>query len=598
MLAELVPHVQEFTLSDGQCDLSKLTICWTSGLPERSEALFVGELPRVLFNGEGPRRFRAVFAAKATEIGDENLAERVPEVEQGYAMTVTPSCVTIEGRDAAGLWYGLQTYVKLWHMGPVIPTGEIRDWPAVKYRGIHVDLKGYQPTFGKLLEMCRLMSQYKINAILLEVEDKYAFRCAPEVGVEGAYTYEQFRKLSRTCRDLQIALIPKLQSLGHVDYILKHERYAHLRENGHPFQFCPRNEEASALWKAMALELMDCFREHEFFHIGSDETANLGECPVCKDYTKAEGYVHCVQQCIDTVLEQGKTPIMWEDILRNAHHNLSDDDVEKTWSLGAKCILNYWAYGFGTNERDQTLPHLPKYLDKGMRVWGASAFFGASSMIENVPPLRARTANVKAWTKEAVENDLEGVIATGWTKFRSADPPAESPDASWVTLIYAAESTWWGKERELDEFVPVMSRSFWGTDVAPACLAFLMELDPRHLPKKDERPVAARNADSLELLMAAADVYAHLRNRQDVYFLLHMYHEFYGKRLPDYILNHIKRRTTDLKASTEECRKAFGEALAKFYLEPGVSETMESRFGRDAVLVAEMEELIAKTEYL
>ena len=598
MYSAVLPHPQEITQADSVCSVAKLIICRVTGLAEETVDYLKADFPGIAFEMVEGDGFSAVLSGHTGCAGEKSVVERIPDAEQGYVLNVRKCCVTIAANDAAGLWYGFQTLVNLKNAGKEIPAGEIRDWPTVKYRGIHVDLKGYQPKFPKLLEMCRLMAQYKINAVLLEVEDKYEFACAPGVGVEGAYTHDQFRELSRVCKALHIEMIPKLQSLGHVDYILKHEAYAHLRENNHPFQFCPRNEEASALWKAMALELIDCFQEHDYFHIGSDETANLGECPVCSQYTKAESYVHCVQKCIDTVIECGKKPIMWEDILRNAHHNLSDDEVETTWSLGRKCILNYWAYGYGTGDENETLPYLPKYLENDMEVWGASAFFGASNMIENLPPLKARTANVRAWTRTAKENGLEGVIATGWTKFRSADPPAESPDASWMTLIYTAESTWWGQERSLEDFIPVMSRSFWGVDISDAYTAYLLSEDPRDLPKPEDRPAATRNAESYALFMAAADMYTHLRNRQDVYFLLHMYHEFYGKKLPDYILNRVKHCTQALKETTAAGRKAFGEALAVFYCEPGVSETMESRFGRDAVLVEQMEELIEKTDYM
>jgi len=66
--------------------------------------------------------------------------------------------------------------------GAPISAVKIRDWPTLRHRGIHVDLKGYQPRFDSLLQMLRLLSRFRINAILLEVEDKFAYGCAAEVG--------------------------------------------------------------------------------------------------------------------------------------------------------------------------------------------------------------------------------------------------------------------------------------------------------------------------------------------------------------------------------------------------------------------------------
>ena len=140
------------------------------------------------------------------------------------------------------------------------------------------DLKGYQPKPEVLKEELRLLASYKINSILLEIEDKYDYRCAPGVGVRGAYTFEEMREISRYAKSMNIMIVPKLQSLAHVDYLLKHARYAKLREDGHPFQYCASNPSAQKLWESMADELMECFAEHkEYFHIGADETDLLGQ---------------------------------------------------------------------------------------------------------------------------------------------------------------------------------------------------------------------------------------------------------------------------------------------------------------------------------
>ena len=387
MYHTILPHPQAFTFGEGTLSAETITRCALCGLPEETTAFLKDELPDIGFEHGDFEGFVAVLAGPDEElVPNPGLAVRLPSEEQGYLLQIEPDRVELRGYDAAGLWYGFQTLIELWRGGRSIECGEIRDWPSIRWRGIHLDLKGYGFHFDKLIETCHLLSHYKINAILLEVEDKFQYQCAPEVAVEGAYTKEQFQELSACCESLFIQVIPKLQALGHVDYILKHERFAGLREKDHPFQFCPRNEEAHALWRSMASELFECFPGHDFFHIGADETANLGECPICEKHSKADNYIHMVRGAIDHVLENGRQPIMWEDILRNAHGNLDEDEVEATWELGERCILNYWRYDPRIGER--ALPVLPRYLDRGMKVWGASAFFGAGpTMIENVPPL-------------------------------------------------------------------------------------------------------------------------------------------------------------------------------------------------------------------
>ena len=104
-----------------------------------------------------------------------------------------------------------------------------------------------------------ILASYKVNSILLELEDKYDFHSAPGIGVPGAYTHEQLKVFSAYAKARHIQIVPKLQSIAHVDYILKHERYRHLREEGHVFQYCAVNREAQKLWESMCEELMDCF---------------------------------------------------------------------------------------------------------------------------------------------------------------------------------------------------------------------------------------------------------------------------------------------------------------------------------------------------
>ena len=45
-----------------------------------------------------------------------------------------------------------------------------------------------------------------------------------------AFSKEAFRELLVECHDLGLEPIPLLQTIGHAEYVLKHEKYRHLRE--------------------------------------------------------------------------------------------------------------------------------------------------------------------------------------------------------------------------------------------------------------------------------------------------------------------------------------------------------------------------------
>lgn len=589
---DLLPKPQEMTSAAGCCLVQDITHGQVCGLPDLAMTWLQRDLPDVNLQTAAGPGFRAVLGGSSAA-GDGEFASQMPPRQEAYALRVTQGRIDVAANDRVGLWYGLQSAVQLLsRSSDTIPAGEVYDWPAIQRRGIHLDLKGYQPRFERLLETCHLLSRYRINTILLEVEDKLAYSQVPQVGVPGAYTPAQFRELSTFCEAIGIEVIPKLQCLGHVDYLLKHDRYAHLRENDHPFQYCPRNEEGMALWQAMAEELMECFPGHRYFHIGADETGNLGECPRCSPHSKASSYIHRVQQCIDVVLAAGRQPILWEDILRNLHGNLSEGELDSTWALGKEAVLMYWAYGYGGT--GNTFPLLPRYQARGLNVWGASGFSGCGpSWIQNVPPLAERALNISAWTKTAIENELGGIVATGWTRIASADPPAEPPEACWFTMLYAAESMWWGQERSLSEFCGAASRSLFGTDLSPEYGPTLGDGAAGASPKHDVTVRA--QPERFALLQAATAIETHDGLRQELLDTLRMYHGRLGVRMPDYRVDLVRRRLAGFEESLARHRHDLRAALEALYEDSTVVDAVDSRLGADDSLVARTRTLLAQT---
>lgn len=580
MFDAIVPQVQQYTGDGELCPTVGWQMCQATGLSAATLACLREDVPAWTVTEIAGVGFTAA-------VGAAPAAGEAPAQSEGYRLCITPAGARVDGHDAAGLWHGLQTLRQFEDAGEA-PVGEIIDWPAVARRGIHLDLKGYGPTFPRLLEIVSLLSRYKINVILLEVEDKFAFQSAPGVAVPEGYTPAQMRELSRVCAARHIQVMPKLQCLGHADYLLKHPQYAALREDNHPFQYCARNEDGFRLWAALAEELLTAFAEHTYFHVGADETMYLGRCPVCKEHRRADTYIHRVQQCLDLVRGHGKTPVMWEDILRNLHGHLEENELKRTWALGRDAELMYWAYGYGGN--NNVFPFLEPYLDGGMTLWGASGFSGCGpSWVQNVPPLSERALNISAWTQAAVTHPLQGVVTTGWTKIASADPPAEPIEACWFTMLYAAESLWAGREQPLDAFCRRAYRSLFGGELPDGLLAYLLERSTRGLG--DVAADAPRNAERLALLLAAAQYDDLERQRAFIYETVHMYHGLLDG-LADYRVEMVGNRVADFRRVYERCRPAYEQALAALAGPSTVAAVIQSRFGRDAELLDELERML------
>lgn len=72
------------------------------------------------------------------EVGDKAVKayrKQVPAHAEGYLLSVEPGRVVIAGRDGAGTYYGVQTFLRLWEQQNVMQC-RIEDWPSVDCRGV------------------------------------------------------------------------------------------------------------------------------------------------------------------------------------------------------------------------------------------------------------------------------------------------------------------------------------------------------------------------------------------------------------------------------------------------------------------------------
>ena len=72
------------------------------------------------------------------EVGDKAVKayrKQVPAHAEGYLLSVEPGRVVIAGRDGAGTYYGVQTFLKLWQQQNVMQC-RIEDWSSVDCRGV------------------------------------------------------------------------------------------------------------------------------------------------------------------------------------------------------------------------------------------------------------------------------------------------------------------------------------------------------------------------------------------------------------------------------------------------------------------------------
>lgn len=184
------------------------------------------------------------------------------------------------------------------------------------------------------------LSELGFDTLLWEVENAFQWQSCPECAVPDTLPMEELRRLLDLASSLGFENIPLLQTLGHCEYVLKHKRYAHLSEDGHIDQYCPLNPDVLPFLESWIDETMEIFGSPRLFHVGADETWQLGVCPQCANHAKANGIgdlfrIH-MDRVIEMVVARGARPLLWADMFLSHPETLP--------GLSQEAILCDWAY--------------------------------------------------------------------------------------------------------------------------------------------------------------------------------------------------------------------------------------------------------------
>ncbi len=92
-------------------------------------------------------------------------------------------------------------------------------------KGFHLDMRIQVMTMDTLKAFALKLSRNGINTLIMEWEGTYPFEKHPLIPNRYAYTKAEIVSFIKYCNGLGIDVIPLQQSFGHVEYILRNERY-------------------------------------------------------------------------------------------------------------------------------------------------------------------------------------------------------------------------------------------------------------------------------------------------------------------------------------------------------------------------------------
>ncbi len=259
-------------------------------------------------------------------------------VGDAYRVDVTKQGVRIEAGGSAGLRWATETLVQLVDERGRLPLGRIDDAPDFERRGVMLDVsRGKVPTLETLCELVDYCAALKLNVLMLYVEHTFRFRRHPGIGEDDSpLLAEELRTLDAYAAANHVELVPSLQSLGHMEHVLKLPEYAHLAETDAGWTIAPEHRGTPKLLAELYDEYLPNFRS-PLFNANCDEPWDLprGQS-AAKEAKRGPGgvfvdHVHRVQRL---AREHDKRTMIWADVV-HAHPDrvaeLDDDLVFLDW---------------------------------------------------------------------------------------------------------------------------------------------------------------------------------------------------------------------------------------------------------------------------
>ncbi|XP_061080210.1 beta-N-acetylhexosaminidase isoform X1 [Conger conger] len=293
---------------------------------------------------------------------------------------------------------------------------------------VHLDLKGAAPKMKYLEQIFPLFSSLGATGVLLEYEDMFPYEGDLQLlRSPYAYSAEDIKTIRNLAKLSNLQVIPLVQVFGHLEFVLKHEKYTELREvEAYPNSLNPHALGAQALIQAMVIQVMDQHPDSPWLHIGADEVFGLGESQDSKNWLNnnvgdvGKMFLNHVVAVARFIVERrpGIHLLMWDDMMRQiSASTLKESGLPSL----ASPVIWFYAAELNLKKIDQLIS---KYQEVGFKdVWFASAFKGASCIYQRVTPLSKHLTNHLSWLKvmksmsKYPSISFRGIVLTGWQRY-------------------------------------------------------------------------------------------------------------------------------------------------------------------------------------
>jgi hypothetical protein len=375
--------------------------------------------------------------------------QKIPD--EGYLLTVSRDQVVVAGKTATGTFYGLQTLKQLVRgegASALVPAVNIADWPTMRWRAVSDDIsRGPVPTVDYIKRQIRTEAFFKMNMHSFYMEHTFASDSHPLIGAAGgSLTPAEIRELVAYAKHYHVELVPEQQTFGHLHKALRLEKYAELAETPYGDVLSPQQDGSYKLIADLYKELNELF-PGRFFHIGEDETFELGEGQ-SREAARTRGvgaiYFEHLNRVRELLKPYHRRLMFWGDIA--LHHpdligNIPKDMIVMNWQYGA---------------RDEFDSSIQPFKDAGLEQFACP---GAQNWNQIFPNLEAARKNITNFVRDGQKAGAIGMMNTTW------DDDGESLfEDTWYSIVLGAAASWQDGTVDLDRFDQNFDWAFFRND--------------------------------------------------------------------------------------------------------------------------------------
>ncbi len=425
----LVPKPRRFRARRGSLVLAptaRIILATTAARGGNASAEFLREAIR-LRCGFAP----TIHRRSRPRAGDIVLAlqrGRGVRAQDAYLIRVRPASARLTGSDASGLYYAAQTFTALLDTRGRAPCCDIDDAPAFALRGILLDIsRGKVPNERTLRELVDFCAQFKLNALMLYTEHTFRFRKHPAIGAGASpLDAKTLRALDAYATQRNVALIPTLQSLGHMSHILSLPRYQKLAETDLGWTLSPAEPNSYRLLRDLCGEYLPLFRS-PYFNANCDEPFDLarGKSKAREERLGPGGvFLEHVRRVRALASRFGKRTMIWADAVHQHPKRIPEFPRDLVF-------LDWWYEARHDYER--------------VRIFKRHGFDfcvcpGTSSWNALFPRVENSLENIRRYARAGRRHGALGLIVTDWGDFGHYNLLGNS----WFAFAWAAQQAWSG----------------------------------------------------------------------------------------------------------------------------------------------------------